>query len=193
MNRRIMILGAAALVAAVGGAQRAPAAVPEMRSGPQPGERPLPFTSNAVTGPNRGQQHCYICGLKDEPAVLVFVRHLDDPTGRLLRDLRDAVRARQKERLFAWMVVLGEAQSESALERAAFDFARSQSASNFPITVLGDPQGPPGYRIAPDADVTLLFFRSGKVLANRAYRTDEWGNKAAGAALKDLDRLFESR
>lgn len=31
-----------------------------LRSGPQIGARPLPFTSNMVTGPQRGKQFCYV-------------------------------------------------------------------------------------------------------------------------------------
>src|SRR4051794_36701118 len=94
---------AAFLALAVGTA----AAAPAVRSGPQPGQQPLPFTSNMVTGPHRGQQHCYICDLGDEPAVLVFARHTGDGTARLLRALRDAVRAHEKEKLFGWLVILG--------------------------------------------------------------------------------------
>ena len=42
------------------GLSRAAEAAPSFQSGPQPGDRPLPFTSNMVTGPQRGKQHCYI-------------------------------------------------------------------------------------------------------------------------------------
>jgi hypothetical protein len=70
---RRWFLAACALLAAPVLAAPAP-----LRSGPQVGERPLPFTSNAVTGLYRGKQHCYVCELKDTPAVLVFARRMDD-------------------------------------------------------------------------------------------------------------------
>ena len=168
------------------------AAAPSLRSGPQPGERPLPFTSNLVTGPYRGKQHCYVCELKDEPAVLVFARRTDEPTGRLLRGLRDAVRERRSEKLFAWMVFLGAADtaSETELERRAYEFAQANTATALPISALGEPLGPPGYRIAPEAAVTVLAFRSGKVLYNRAFRAQDWTPRAAEGVLKDLPRAF---
>lgn len=184
-NCRLQI--AVALAVCAGTALGAPQAV---RSGPQVGERPLPFTSNVVTGPNRGKQHCYICELKDEPAVLVFARRPDAATARLLRELREAVREHENEKLFGWLVFLGEegAAPEADLERRAYELARQHGVTSLPITALGDPAGPPGYQIAPEAEVTVLVFRSGKVLYNRAYRAREWNVGAAGAALKELPR-----
>ncbi|HTE17850.1 MAG TPA: hypothetical protein VK689_05655 [Armatimonadota bacterium] len=165
-----------------------------LRSGPQVGERPLPFTSNAVTGPYRGKQHCYVCELKDTPAVLVFARRMDDGSARLLRELRDAVRDHRKEKLFAWVVFLGgeNTPSETALERQAYDFVRENNATSLPVCALGDPQGPPGYFIAPEADATVIMFRNGKVVSNRAYRAKDWGSRAAANALKDLPKLLQS-
>jgi len=189
-GRSIWLASLALTALLTAGAGAAPAVA--LRSGPQVGERPLPFTSNIVTGPYRGQQHCYICGLKEEPAVLVFARRTDENTGRLLRTVRDAVREHQSQKLFAWFVFLAEPSTaaQTEMESAAYRFAAENTASALPISVLGEPQGPPGYRIAPDAEVTVVLFRSGKVISNRAYRAKEWTSKAAEGALKDLPRLL---
>jgi hypothetical protein len=170
------------------------AASTALKSGPQLGERPLPFTSNLVTGPYRGKQHCYVCELKDEPAVLVFARHPDDATARLVRELRDAVKTHEKSKLFGWLVFLSgsDTNSEHDFERQAYDFARKNGATTLPVSVLGDPAGPPGYLIAPDAEVTVVVFRKGKVLYNRAYSAREWGSRAAGSALRELPKLIEA-
>ena len=58
------------------------------------------------------------------------------------------------------------------------------------MTCLGDPDGPPGYRISPDAVVTILMFRGGiqgRVLSNKAYST--WTMSEAQNALRDLTPL----
>lgn len=158
-----------------------------LRSGPQPGDRPLPFTSNVVTGKFRGQQHCFVCDLKDEPAVLVFVREPNDGTARLLHNMEDQVREHRSEKLFGWVVFLGEqgTAAETSLESQAFRFARANGVSSVPVSVLGDPQGPPGYLVSRDAAATVLAFRSGKILWNRAYRAKDWNARAADGALKD--------
>jgi hypothetical protein len=168
-------------------------AAKDLRSGPQVGERPLPFTSNMVTGPHRGKQYCYVCELKEEPALLVFARKLDDPTARLLREVRDAVQARRKEKLFGWMVFLGPEgdRAEAALEREVDEFVRRNGASGVPVSVLGDPQGPPGYLIAPEAAATVIVFQNGKVLHNRAYTARSWNDRTAEGALKPLDKVLK--
>jgi hypothetical protein len=163
-----------------------------LKSGPQVGEKPLPFTSNFVTGPQRGQQYCYVCQLKDEPALLAFSRGTDGASERLLKQIRDAVRQYRDRKLFGWMVLLGPTgtAAETALERAAYSMAEHASSTEVPVAALGDPAGPPGYRIAPEAHVTLLIFRSGKVLYNRAYTAKEWTPRAADEALKVLPSLL---
>ena len=171
------------------------AAANEVKSGPQVGEKALPFTSNQVTGEHRGRQFCYVCELGDRPAVLVFARHMDEPTGRLLRDLRDRMREYREKKLFAWMVFLGgeSTDSETALEGQAYEFARKHGALSVALSALGDPAGPPGYRIAPEADVTVLAIKGGKVLYNRAYRAKEWSTRNAEGALKDLSKWIHGQ
>ncbi len=195
---------------ALAGMPTATAFAADLKSGPQLGERPLPFTSNLVTGPHSGKQHCYVCEMKDELAVLVFARKMDEPTARLLTDLRDAVRENQRElaqaggkagaasvpvKLFGWFVFLGEdsTASETALENQARQFAKANQATAIPISVLGDPVGPPGYQIAADAAVTVIIFRNGKTLYNRAYTPKEWTRGAADKALKELSKIASAQ
>lgn len=52
--------GALALAALALTLHTAPAAEEPLLSGPPAGERPLPFTSTQVTGPQRGRQYCYV-------------------------------------------------------------------------------------------------------------------------------------
>lgn len=113
---------------------------------------------------------------------------MDEPTGRLLRGLRDAVREHRERRFFAWVVFLPAAGGvpEPELERQAAAFARLHRCTSLPVSVLADPRGPPGYRIAPEAAVTVLLIRSGKVLRNRSYRDGEWTGRAADALLQEI-------
>ena len=163
-----------------------------VRSGPQVGQPVLPFTSNQVTGPNRGKQYCYVCEMKDETAVLVFVRKPDAATSRVLQALRDLTRRQPRDRFFGWMVFLGPETTagETALEKEAYAFALSNTASSVAVSVLGDPAGSPGYDIAREAAATVIAFRGRRVLYNRAYTEKEWTSRAAGSALKDVPALL---
>lgn len=163
------------------------------KSGPQVGERPMPFTANMVTGPFRGQQHCYVCDLKDETAVLVFARSMSPPTGRFLKRLQEAVNLPREKKLFAWCVFLGKdgpVSEETALETAAYQFARASGAAGLPVGALRDSQGPPSYLVAGEAEVTVVLFRSKKVLANHSFSQKEWGGGAVDRVLKDVDKVL---
>ena len=194
MRRMVVALLTVGCLAALAGTARGKES--ELKSGPQVGDPPLPFTSNLVSGQFRGQQHCYICDLTDEPALLVFARKLDEPTAQLLRGLRDAVREHRKAKLFAWAVILGDGSggaSEYALEKQTYAFARVNEATALPVSVLGDPLGPPGYLISSDAEVTVVGFRYSKVVFNHAYRAKEWNVRNAGSALKDIPLLLAAK
>lgn len=169
-------------------------AVAGAQSGPPAGGTVLPFTSNMVTGANRGRQHCYVCELKDEPAILVFARGTSPATASLLRQLTDAVGRHRDRKLFGWFVFLGEkgAEKELAREREVYEFVRRQGATALPVSALGDPEGPPGYRISPQAEVTILYFRNRKVTANRSWSASEWNAAAASGALAELPLLLQS-
>src|SRR5688500_20037210 len=77
-------------------------------SGVPPGQKPGPYSFLVATGPQRGQQTCYICETAEKPAVLVFARRLSEPLGKLLVKCDTIVTAQPKEAMRSWMTVLGE-------------------------------------------------------------------------------------
>jgi len=54
-----------------------------------------------------------------------------------------------------------------------------------------DADGPPAYKLAKDADVTVMLFVKQKVVANFAFRSGEFNDKAVDAVLKSVPKLFE--
>src|SRR5438270_12861160 len=69
----------------IGLALVAPALADEpCKSGPQPSQRPGPYSSLVAVGRERGQQHCSICEAADRPTIIVFARSLSDPLGKLV-------------------------------------------------------------------------------------------------------------
>ena len=77
-------------------------------SGLKPGQRPGPYSFLVASGPQRGQQTCYICETAEKPAVIVFARKLSEPLGKLLVKCDDFVTAQPKDAVRTWMTVLGE-------------------------------------------------------------------------------------
>src|SRR5215218_1696363 len=61
-------------------------------SGVPVGKRPGPYSFLVATGPQRGQQTCFICEQHEnnKPAAAVFARSLSDPLAKLLGKLEEA-------------------------------------------------------------------------------------------------------
>ena len=166
----------------------APAADPCV-SGVPVGKRPGPYSFLVATGPQRGQQTCYICEQADKPTAVVFARTLTDPLGRLLAKL-DAEAAAHKDAGFkAWMTQLADTADLDALAR----WARRQGLKDVPVGAFEDADGPPAYKLAAAADVTVLLFVDQKVVANFAFRAGELTDEAAADVLKAVPKLFAGR
>ena len=157
-------------------------------SGPPPGGKVGPYSFLVASGPQRGQPTCYVCETAEKPGVIVFARSATPALGKLLQKLDQAVAARPKGELTAWMTVLGEkTMSIDALGK----WAKEQGLTAVPTGVFDDPVGPPSFKLAADADVTVLLFLDRKVTANYAFHTgdlDDSAAKAVGEAVTALGK-----
>jgi hypothetical protein len=137
-----------------------------------------------ATGPQRGQPTCYVCEQDRKPTAVVFARTTSAPLGKLLTKLDVTVAAKKDAGFFAWMTLLtGNADLDTLAK-----WAQTQGLKAIPVGVFEDADGPPAYKLAADADVTVLVFVDRKVVANFAYRagelTDEKVAEVAGAVAK---------
>ena len=155
-------------------------------SGPAIGQRPGPYSFLVATGPERGQPTCYVCETAEKPGVIVFARSVNDPLAKLLAKCDDALAARPKDTMRAWMTVLGE--KTVGLDDLS-KWAKQAGLKSVPVGVFDDPIGPPSYKLADKADVTVLLFVDRKVVANFAFRAGELDAKAIEQIGLELSRL----
>jgi hypothetical protein len=160
-------------------------------SGIPVGKRPGPYSFLVATGPQRGQQTCYICEQHEggKPAAVVFARSLSDPLGRLMAKLDDAGAAKKDSGYKAWMTQLAPTADLDTLAR----WAQKQGLKTVPVGAFEDADGPPAYKLSKDADVTVLLFVKEKVVANFAFRAGELDDKAIDEVIKSVPKLFEGK
>jgi len=156
------------------------------RSGLEIGQRPGPYSSLVVVGAERGTQHCFVCEAEKRPLVIVFARTPSEPLGKLLHRM-DGLLKKSTE-LRGWTTFL--AADAGPLEPNVIAWSRKHATGSVPITIFEDPVGPPAYRLAADAEVTVLVASNRKVTARFAYRPGELDDAAihsiAAAAQKTL-------
>ncbi len=160
------------------------------RSGLNPGQRPGPYAFVVSTGPNRGKAHCFICEAENRPLVIVFARSLDDTTGKLLRQLDQALVEHRQAELRAWATFLSD--DEPKLHPKLTDWARKHGLTNLSVGIFEDADGPPTYRLSREADVTVLLAVRQKVVANFAFRAGELTEDHIREILAAVPRLLDS-
>jgi hypothetical protein len=137
----------------------------------EPGKRPGPYSFVLSTGPQRGQSCCYICETGNRPAVVLFARTPSDALGHLTQQLDKALTDHNKAGLRAWVTFLSDDQLN--LDPKIVQWSQKHALRNLALGVFEDADGPPSYRLAPDADVTVLLFVKQKIVANFAFRAGE--------------------
>lgn len=180
-----------ALLVAVALATSGIAFAAELKSGLAANEAIAPFDVVKCGGADDddvkvGDQLCYRCKYGNRPMVMVFTRKTDDKVIDLIKKLDDAVAKDSKKQLKAFVNLLGENREE--LETAAKEFAKKTEVKDTPVVVPVEfENGPADYGINPEAAVTILIAKKGKVAANHAFaEAKDLDEKALEAVLADV-------
>src|ERR1051325_1022748 len=88
------------------------AAADPCKSGPQPDQRPGPYSSLVCVGKERGTQHCYICEAAARPTIIVFARSMSEPLGKLVKKFDGALTEHKTAELRAWVTFLADDQTK---------------------------------------------------------------------------------
>lgn len=161
------------------------------KSGLHENQRPGPYTSLIAVGPQRGQQHCFICESADRPIVIVFARQLSEPLGQLVSQLDKALNEHKAAELRTWVTFLTD--NQVALDPKVVQWGKKHATGNVPLGIFGDPVGPPTYLLAGEADITVILSVNQKVRANFAFRAGELNDSAIKAILKTIPKLLEKK
>lgn len=158
-------------------------------SGLNSGQRPGPYSFVLSTGNYRGQPFCFICDTADKPAVILFARTPSEATGKLANQIDKALGDHKAADLRGWVTFLSEDQPK--LDPELVRWSQKHSLKTLPVGVFEDSAGPPSYKLAKDADLTVLLFVKRKVVANFAYRAGELNDEAIAAIVKTLPKIVD--
>jgi hypothetical protein len=161
---------------------------PRVESGLRVGEIANMFSVRAITGPYRGETLCYRCKLGNSPVVCVFARRITEPLTRLLEQL-DARIASGKDDLKALLVYLTDDPKKTATKLEAL--AARSALEHVPLTLVNNPYGPQDYKIADDAEVTILMWKGPTVRVNRSFGRGAMSDVDVKAVLHDLPKVLE--
>jgi len=161
-----------------------------VESGLRIGQKPGPYSFLVATGPQRGQQTCYVCETAEKPAVVIFSRKLGDPLARLLLKCDDFLQKQPSDSAHCWMTVLGE--KTATLDELA-KWSKNAGLKHVPVGVFDDPVGPPSYKLNESAEVTVLLWVNRKVVANFSFRQGELNDEAIKKIAEAMPKLIQKK
>lgn len=123
------------------------------------------FNVKAITGEKAGETFCYVCKFNAEsrPAVvLIFSQKADENVAKVVKAV-DGIQ-KNNEKLGTVLVGVGGV-TETDLEKL-----QSTHKLTTALTVATDKNGPPAYKLNPEAAVTVLVYsKGGNISKNFAF------------------------
>lgn len=121
--------------------------------------------------------------------VNVFARELTDDLASLVKQL-DAVVGKNEEKKMAGFVVL-LSEDPDADEAKVQAFAEKHGIKNLPLTIFDGVAGPPDYKLAKEADVTVHLWLKLEVKANHAFAKGGLTASAVKQVVADTTKILE--
>lgn len=117
---------------------------------------------------------------------MVFVREASDGLTSLVKKLDGEVGSKKSAGLKAFIVFLSD---EDNMEKKVKDLAEKNNIKNVSLAV-DNTTGPKQYKIAKDADVTVVLYRAHQVKSNRAFKKGEFTDKSVDTVVNDLSKIL---
>src|SRR5262245_674911 len=185
-SHRTLIVAFAALLILVAGVSAAEL----VKSGPQTGEKvPGPFHPLNINGDNAGEKACLYCKNGDNPVAMVFARSHSDELATLIKKL-DACTAKNSGcKMGSFVVYLSDSEK---LGEQLKHFAKSAELKQI-VLAIDNPAGPKGYKVAKEADVTVVLYTDHTVKANHAFKKGELKDKDIESIVKDVAKILPEK
>ena len=104
------------------------------------------------------------------PVAMIFAREISDPLTSLVKKIDKATAKNKDCRMGSFIVFLSD--DEEAMEKQLKELAKKEDLKHIVLTV-DTPTGPPRYKVAKEADVTVVLYQRQKVKANYAFKKGE--------------------
>lgn len=119
----------------------------------------------------------------------IFTRSLTDNLASLVKDVDSFVGEHKSEQAAAFVVLLSS--DPDADEAKVKEFGKKHGIKNVPLTVFDGEAGPPSYKIANDADVTVLMWKKHDVKANHVFPKNGLDEAAVKKVVADTSKLLK--
>jgi hypothetical protein len=175
---------ALALVATVGLA----VAEETLTSGPQLNSQvPGPFHPLNVTGEKAGEKYCLFCCNGQNPVAMIFARENSPQLAKLIKKIDEQTAQNDAAKMGSFVVYLSD---KEGLDQELKNLAKENDLKKC-VLAIDNPAGPKAYKVAQEAEVTVVLYTDRTVKANHAFRKGELKDKDIDAIISEIPKILE--
>src|SRR5262245_51022777 len=116
---------------------------------------------------------------------MIFAREVSDSLTSLVKKIDAATVSNSKCKMGSFVVFCTD---DDELKDKLKELAKKEDLKKI-VLAIDEPSGPKPYKVAKDADVTVIFYNQRKVESNHAFKKGELNEKAIEAILADLPKI----
>ena len=121
--------------------------------------------------------------------VTIFTRSITDDLTSLVKQVDELVAKNEEKKMASFVVMLSnDADGDEAKLKA---LAEKSGIKHVPLTIFDGVAGPPNYKIAEDAEVTVLLWKGQKTVVNHAFAKGKLDKAGVKKIVESTSEILE--
>ena len=121
---------------------------------------------------------------------MIFAREISDGLTSLVKKIDEATQKNSKARMNSFVVMCND---DEKMEDKLRELAKKEGLKKTVMSLVDRKAGPTGYKLHPDADVTVVLYTKRSNKAEYAFKKGELKDKDIEAILKDVPKILPSK
>ena len=121
---------------------------------------------------------------------MIFAREISAPLTSLVKKIDAATAENSKAKMGSFVVFLGD---EDELKKQVKELGDKESVKKCILATMSTPAGPPKYKVAKDAAITVVFYNKRKVEANYTFEKGKLTDSDVDKIVADLTKILPKK
>ncbi|MFM7149394.1 MAG: hypothetical protein ACKO23_06090 [Gemmataceae bacterium] len=119
--------------------------------------------------------------------MMIFAREISDGLTSLVKKVDEATVKNNKARMGSFVVVCND---DEKMEDKLKEMAKKEGLKKCVLSLVDRKAGPQGYKLHPDAEVTVVLYTKRKTQSQFAFKKGELKDKEIEAILEELPKIL---
>lgn len=121
---------------------------------------------------------------------MIFAREVSDSLTSLVKKIDEATDKNKSAKMGSFVVFVG---SNESMESKLKDMVKKEDLKKIVVSTMDTPSGPPKFKIAKDADITVVLYSKKKVEANYAFEKGKMTDSDVNKIVEDISKILPKK